>query len=72
MYVVANIHTNIQYTLDPSLSDTLQHRWCFNKSNVKPKILWMLVQRYFTPGFEDIFDYGVNNGWYDINDPLKN
>ena len=71
MYVVANIHTNICHTLDPSLSETLQHRWCFNKSNVKPEILWMVLRCYFTPGFEDIFDHGVNNGWYDINDPVE-
>ncbi|KDR65144.1 hypothetical protein GALMADRAFT_1330174 [Galerina marginata CBS 339.88] len=71
MYVVANIHTNIRHALDASLSDTLQHRWCFNKSNVKPEILWMLLRRNFTPGFENIFDHGVNNGWYDINDPVE-
>ena len=71
MYIVANIHMNIRHTLDPSLNDTLQHRWCYNKSNVKPEILWMLLRRQFTPGFEDIFDRGVNNGWYDINDPIE-
>jgi len=25
MYIVANIHTNIRHSLDPSLNDTLQH-----------------------------------------------
>ena len=71
MYVVANIHTNIRHTLNPSLSDTLQHQWCFNKSNVKLEIIWMVFHCYFTPGFEDIFDCGVNNEWYDINDPIE-
>lgn len=31
----------------------------------------MLLRRQFTPGFEDIFDHGVNSGWYDINDPIE-
>jgi hypothetical protein len=71
MYGVTNAHTNIRHELDPSLEDTLQHRWCFNKSNVKPEALWSLLRRHFTPGFEDILDYGLNEGLYDPNDPLE-
>jgi hypothetical protein len=26
--------------LDPSLVGTLQHRWCVEKSNIKPEITW--------------------------------
>ena len=71
MYVVANIHTNIHHQLDPSLRDTLQHRWCFGKSNIKPEIVWSLLRRQFTPGFEDKLDYGLNNRLYDPNNPLE-
>lgn len=69
--VVANCHTCTQHRLDPSLSDTLQHRWCIDKTNVKPEAAWSQLRRQFTPGFEDKLDYGVNNGLYDPSDPLE-
>ncbi|KAJ7780799.1 hypothetical protein DFH07DRAFT_685641, partial [Mycena maculata] len=33
--------------------------------NVIPEIGWSQLRHRFTPGFEDILDVGVNNGWYD-------
>jgi hypothetical protein len=35
------------------------------KKNVMPEIGWSQLRHCFTPGFEDILDIGVNNGWYD-------
>ncbi|KAJ7145459.1 hypothetical protein C8R46DRAFT_1199641 [Mycena filopes] len=35
------------------------------KKNVMPEIGWSQLRHRFTPGFEDILDIGVTNGWYD-------
>jgi hypothetical protein len=53
------------YGLANSLKGTLQHRWMTRKKNVMPEISWSQLRHHFTPGFEDILDIGVNNGWYD-------
>ncbi|KAK6987744.1 hypothetical protein R3P38DRAFT_2805351 [Favolaschia claudopus] len=37
------------------------------KKNVPPEISWRQLRHRFTPGFENILDHGVNNGWYDPN-----
>jgi len=71
MYAVANAHTSIRHELDSSLRGTLQHRWCFNKSNIKPEIAWSGFRRNFTPGFETILDHGLNTGLYDPNNPVE-
>jgi hypothetical protein len=34
------------------------------KKNVMPEIGRSQLRHRFTPGFEDILDVGVNNGWY--------
>jgi hypothetical protein len=39
--------------------------------NVKPEAAWSQLRRQFTPGFEDILDFGVNNNLYDVDDPLE-
>ena len=57
--------------LNPSLVGTLQHRWCVEKTNIKPEALWSRLRRQFTPGFEDILDFGVNNGLYEADNPLE-
>ncbi|KAJ7805822.1 hypothetical protein B0H14DRAFT_3770232 [Mycena olivaceomarginata] len=41
------------------------------KKNVMPEIGWSQLQHRFTPGFEDILDVGVNNGWYDANELVE-
>ena len=64
-YGIANGHTMLRHLHDPSLSGTLQHRWMLKKKNVMPEIGWSQLRHRFTPGFEDILDVGVNNGWYD-------
>ncbi|KAJ7820410.1 hypothetical protein B0H14DRAFT_3089252 [Mycena olivaceomarginata] len=64
-YGLANGHTMLRHLHDPSLKGTLQHRWMTRKKNVMPEISWSQLRHRFTPGFEDILDIGVNNGWYD-------
>ncbi|KAG6808192.1 hypothetical protein H0H92_005087, partial [Tricholoma furcatifolium] len=68
---IANMHTALRHRLDPSLNDTLQHRWCIDKSNIKAEALWSQLRRQFTPGFENILDKGLNEGLYDPLDPLE-
>ncbi|KAJ7348305.1 hypothetical protein DFH08DRAFT_914298 [Mycena albidolilacea] len=63
-YGLANGHTLLRHLHDPSLEGTLQHRWMVKKKNVMPEIGWSQLRHRFTPGFEDILDVGVNNGWY--------
>ncbi|ETW77826.1 hypothetical protein HETIRDRAFT_326132 [Heterobasidion irregulare TC 32-1] len=67
---VANAHTNVRHRLDASLAGTLQHRWMRKHQNIKPEIHWSLLRRTWTPGFENMLDNGVENGWYDIGNPL--
>ncbi|KAH7904042.1 hypothetical protein BJ138DRAFT_1186917 [Hygrophoropsis aurantiaca] len=71
-FSVANAHTTIRHRLDPSLADTLQHRWMRKHQNIKPEIHWSVFRRDFTPGFENILDEGVNDGLYDVNNTLEN
>lgn len=41
------------------------------KKNVMPEIGWSQLRHRWTPGFEDILEVGVNNGWYDPNNLLQ-
>jgi hypothetical protein len=45
---------------DPTLARTLQHKFRGQHRNLKPKIFWSQLRQRWTPGFEDILDYGVN------------
>ena len=67
----ANCHTTARHRLDPSLADTLQHRWMRNKTNIKNESNWSVLRRDFTPGFENVLDDGVNRGLYNVDDPLE-
>ncbi|TRM57865.1 hypothetical protein BD626DRAFT_411239 [Schizophyllum amplum] len=67
---VANCHTNIRQALDPTLVGTLQHQWRRNKTNVKPEAFWSFLRRYFTPGFEDVLEYGLVEDLYNPEDPV--
>ncbi|KAJ6534299.1 hypothetical protein B0H19DRAFT_1272015 [Mycena capillaripes] len=70
---IANCHTVTRQRLDPSLANTLQHRWKPKKgSNIKPEATWSQMRRNFTPGFETTLEKGVNAGDYDVNNPLEN
>jgi len=33
--------------------------------------MWSQLRRQFAPGFENILDKGVNDGLYDVNNPLE-
>ncbi len=68
---IANLHTTIRHQLDPSLRNTLQHRWCVNKMNIKAEAAWSQFRSQWTPGFEDLLGIGVNDGLYSLSDPLE-
>ncbi|KAF8164944.1 hypothetical protein B0H34DRAFT_793384 [Crassisporium funariophilum] len=40
-------------------------------TNVKSEGNWSIFRHDFAPGFEQLFDYGVNHGLYDVGDPLE-
>lgn len=66
---IANAHTYARQKLDPSLVGTLQHLWMKDKSSIKPEIMWSVLRRNFTPGFENLLDEGVHAGLYNIDNP---
>jgi len=68
---IANAHTLLRQWHDPALQGTLQHRWMRTKKNVMPEITWSQLRRRFTPGFENLLDTGVNEGWYDTSNTLQ-
>lgn len=68
---VANAHTIICHTLDPSLKDTRQHHIMHKHNNVKSESNWSIFCQDFTPGFESLFESGVNQGLYDVDNPLE-
>jgi hypothetical protein len=68
---IANMHTTMRHQLDPSLRDTLQHLFCRDKMNIKSEIGWSQFRAQWTPGFEDLFDFGVNSGLYTASDALE-
>lgn len=70
-YGVANAHTLARHELDPTLVGTLQHRWKRHKLNIKSEANWSVLRRDFAPGYEDLFESGVVEGWYDIDKPLE-
>jgi hypothetical protein len=70
-YGVANIQTHARHELDPSLAGTLQHCWKRNKMNIKSEANWSVFRRDFAPGFEDLFESGVNAGYYDVDNVLE-
>ncbi|KAI0711283.1 hypothetical protein C8Q76DRAFT_622842 [Earliella scabrosa] len=69
---IANAHTFIRQTLDPTLCGTLQHRWMRKRMNIKPEIIWSLLGRQWKPGFENVLQLGVDEEWYsNPADPLE-
>jgi len=70
-YGVANTHTTIRHQLDEGLANTLQHRFMPGHNNILSEVKWSIFRRDFVPGFEDILQNGVNNGWYDVNNILE-
>ena len=68
---VANAQTVLRHLHDPSLSDSLQHRWMPKGVNIKPEIFWKDLRRRWSPGFEALLDEGIENGLYDPTDILE-
>jgi hypothetical protein len=62
--------TLIRHTLDPTLAGTIQIRYKRTSKNVKSEITWSQLRRRWSPGFEDVLDWGLNNELYnpDNND----
>ncbi|KAG6846651.1 hypothetical protein H0H93_012621, partial [Arthromyces matolae] len=71
-FSVANVQTLIRQELDPNLTNTLRHVFKRKHHNVKSEANWSVFRSDFAPGFEDHFQYGVDQGWYDVTDPLEN
>ncbi|KAG1883822.1 hypothetical protein F4604DRAFT_1515040, partial [Suillus subluteus] len=71
-FSIANAQTMMRHRLDPNLNGTLQHRWMWKHQNIKPEILWSVLRKDFTPGFENILEEGVVKGLYDIHNTLQN
>ncbi|KAJ7769107.1 hypothetical protein DFH07DRAFT_866763 [Mycena maculata] len=69
---VANVQTIMRQRLDPNLAGTLQHKWMTEKNNVKNEGNWSVMRADLSPGLEDLFEFGLQNGWYDVGNPLEN
>ena len=67
-----NAHTVIRHRLDPSLANTLQHRFASGHNNILSEIKWSVFHCDFSPGFKDVLEHGIQRGWYDVNDTLEN
>lgn len=68
---MANAQTSIRHQLDPSLVGTIQHRWMRRHNNIKPEIAWSVFRQVWVPGFEDLFEHGVTQGWYDVSNTMQ-
>ncbi|KXN81577.1 hypothetical protein AN958_04425 [Leucoagaricus sp. SymC.cos] len=62
---VANAQTYMRQNLDPTLQETLQHRWMRNKKNIILEISWSLMRYRMTLGFEHELWKGVEDDSYD-------
>ena len=62
---VANMHSVIRQTMDNSLVGSLQHRFKKHKFNIKSEANWSVFRRDFSPGYERLFQLGIDEGWYD-------
>lgn len=63
-YGVAYAHTTMRHHLDETLAGTLQHNWLGGHRNVKPEAEWSMLRSMWSPGFEDMLESGVLEGWY--------
>ena len=70
-YSVANMQTIMRQRLDPSLVNTLQHRWMVNGMNIKPEAQWSQLRSQFSPGFEAVLQHGLDAGLLDMHEDLE-
>ncbi|KAG2124899.1 hypothetical protein DEU56DRAFT_963243 [Suillus clintonianus] len=68
---IANGHTMLRHLQDPGLARTLQHKFRGDHRNIKPEIFWSQLRCRWTPGFEDILDFGLSAGIYNPDDALE-
>ncbi|KAG2124693.1 hypothetical protein DEU56DRAFT_873254 [Suillus clintonianus] len=68
---IVNGHTMLRHLQDPGLARTLQHKFRGDHRNIKPEIFWSQLRRRWTPGFEDILDFGLSAGIYNPDDALE-
>ena len=54
-----------------ALGETLQHKFRGNKGNIKPEIAWRRLRTSWSEGFEELIQIGIDNDWYDPDDPLE-
>jgi hypothetical protein len=68
---VAYAQTALRHLMEPSLDGTIQHRWYRKHGNIKPEIHWSVFRKDWSVGFQALLDRGVDEGFYDIGDPLE-
>ncbi|KAI9429058.1 hypothetical protein H4582DRAFT_1827992 [Lactarius indigo] len=68
---VAYAQTALRHHMEPSLDGSIQHRWFRKHGNIKPEIHWSVFRRDWATGFQKLLDKGVDEGYYDIGDPLE-
>ena len=69
-YHIAYAQTSIRQELDPALTGTLQHKWMRGHTNIKPERAWGRLRDMWSKGFEDMFDEGIQNQWYNPSNTL--
>ena len=67
---MAYAQTALRHCMEPSLNGSIQHRWYRKHGNIKPEIHWSVFRRDWAVGFQALLDRGVDEGYYDIGDPL--
>ena len=68
---IANAQTCLRQHHDPSLEGTLQHKFTGHVMNIKPEIFWRQLRRRWSPGFRQLFAYGVQSGLYNPDNMLE-
>jgi hypothetical protein len=68
---VAYAQTTLRHSVKPSLGGTIQHWWYRKHGNIKPEIHWSVFRKDWSAGFQKLLDRGVDEGYYDIGDPLE-
>ncbi|KAK0441543.1 uncharacterized protein EV420DRAFT_1485615 [Desarmillaria tabescens] len=61
---LARAHSFLHQWADKDLDNTLQHRWMAEKKNIPSEISMDF-------GYEGIFQFGIEQGWYDPKVPLE-
>ncbi|KZT31989.1 hypothetical protein SISSUDRAFT_1067287 [Sistotremastrum suecicum HHB10207 ss-3] len=64
---IANAQNLLRHQLMPGLGESLQHRWRGKNRNIKPEILWRILRRGWSKGFETILEQGFTRELYDTS-----